>query len=97
MIYARLLQGIGHKGDVLIGLSTSGNSSNIIKAFEVAKQKEMITIGFTGTTGGNMKELSDYLLNAPSADTPRIQECHMLLGHIICQLVEEKLFAPSAE
>lgn len=96
MIYARLLQGIGNKGDVLIGLSTSGNSNNIIKAFEVAKQKEMITIGFTGATGGGMKALSDYLLNAPSTDTPRIQECHMLLGHIICQLVEAALFSPSA-
>jgi D-sedoheptulose 7-phosphate isomerase len=96
MIYARLLQGIGNKGDILIGLSTSGNSNNIIKAFEVAKQKEMITIGFTGATGGGMKALSDYLLNAPSTDTPRIQECHMLLGHIICQLVEAALFSPSA-
>ncbi|MBL0359229.1 MAG: D-sedoheptulose 7-phosphate isomerase [Chitinophagaceae bacterium] len=94
MIYARLLQGIGIKGDVLIGLSTSGNSNNILKAFEVAKQKKMITIGFTGLTGGAMKELSGYLLNVPSTDTPRIQECHILLGHIICQLVEEKLFAP---
>ena len=96
LIYARLLQGIGNKGDVLIGLSTSGNSKNIIKAFEVAKQKEMITIGFTGTTGGAMKDISDLLINVPSSDTPRIQECHMLIGHIICQLVEEKMFAPSA-
>ena len=94
MIYARLLQGIGKKGDVLIGLSTSGNSTNIIKAFEVAKEKGMINIGFTGTTGGAMKNLSDYLLNVPSTDTPRIQESHILLGHIICQLVEEKIFAP---
>lgn len=96
LIYARLLQGIGNKGDVLIGLSTSGNSNNIIKAFEVARQKEMITIGFTGATGGGMKNISDYLINVPSSDTPRIQECHMLIGHIICQLVEEKMFTPSA-
>lgn len=97
LIYARLLQGIGNKGDILIGLSTSGNSKNIIKAFEVAKEKGMITIGFTGSTGGAMKAVADYLLNVPSTDTPRIQECHMLAGHIICQLVEEKLFnAPSA-
>jgi D-sedoheptulose 7-phosphate isomerase len=94
LIYARLLQGIGNKGDVLIGLSTSGNSSNIIKAFEVARQKEMITIGFTGATGGSMKAISDYLINVPSTDTPRIQECHMLIGHIICQLVEDKMFTP---
>jgi D-sedoheptulose 7-phosphate isomerase len=91
-IYARLIKGIGNKADVLIGLSTSGNSKNIVRAFEVAKQKEMITIGMTGTTGGTMKELSDYLLNVPSTDTPRIQESHILLGHIICQLVEEKVF-----
>jgi D-sedoheptulose 7-phosphate isomerase len=95
LIYARLLQGIGNKGDVLVGLSTSGNSKNIVKAFEVAKQKGMVTIGLTGATGGEMKSLSDYLLNVPSTDTPRIQECHMLLGHIICQLVEEKIY-PSA-
>lgn len=93
LIYARLVQGIGFKGDVLIGLSTSGNSKNIVEAFKIAKEKEMITIGFTGETGGAMKSISDYLINIPSTDTPRIQECHMLLGHIICQLVEEKLFA----
>jgi D-sedoheptulose 7-phosphate isomerase len=94
VIYSRLIKGIGNKGDVLVGLSTSGNSINIVKAFETAKEKEIITIGFTGETGGKMKALSDYLVNVPSTDTPRIQESHMLLGHIICQLVEEKLFAP---
>lgn len=92
-IYARLIKGIGKEGDVLIGLSTSGNSKNIVKAFEVARQKSMITIGLTGSTGGEMKALCDYLLNIPSTDTPRIQECHMLLGHTICQLVEEKIFS----
>jgi D-sedoheptulose 7-phosphate isomerase len=91
-IYARLIKGIGNNGDVLIGLSTSGNSKNIVRAFEVAKQKGMLTIGMTGSTGGTMKEFSDYLLNVPSTDTPRIQESHILLGHIICQLVEEKMF-----
>ena len=97
MIYSRMIKGIGNKGDVLVGLSTSGNSTNIVKAFETAKEKDMITIGFTGESGGKMKKLCDYLLNIPSTDTPRIQESHMLLGHIICQLVEEKLFAtPSA-
>ncbi|HOZ79094.1 MAG TPA: D-sedoheptulose 7-phosphate isomerase [Ferruginibacter sp.] len=96
LIYARLLQGLGNKGDILVGLSTSGNSKNIINAFEVAKDKGMVTIGFTGESGGGMKSLSDHLLNVPSNDTPRIQECHMLVGHIICQLVEENLFAPSA-
>lgn len=92
VVYARLLEGIGNTGDVLVGLSTSGNSKNIIKAFEVAKAKNIITIGFTGETGGGMKILSDYLLNVPSTDTPRIQESHILIGHIICQLVEENIF-----
>lgn len=95
VIYSRLIKGNGKKGDVLIGLSTSGNSSNIVNAFEMAKEKEMITIGFTGFTGGRMKEIADYLLNVPSTDTPRIQESHILLGHIICELVEAALFAPS--
>lgn len=93
LIYARLIHGLGKKGDVLIGLSTSGNSKNIVQAFETARQKEMITMGFTGETGGNLKQFSDYLINIPSTDTPRIQECHLLLGHIICQLVEEKYFS----
>lgn len=92
VVYARLVKGLGHKGDVLIGLSTSGNSKNIIEAFKVARQKQMITIGFTGETGGQMKELSDHLFNVPSKDTPRIQESHIMLGHIICQLVEEQYF-----
>ncbi len=92
VIYARLIKGLGQKGDVLVGLSTSGNSKNVVLAFEEAKRKGMITVGFTGATGGKMKEVSDYLLNVPSTDTPRIQESHILLGHIICQLVEEKYF-----
>lgn len=92
VIYSRLIDGIGQHGDVLIGLSTSGNSKNIIKAFETAKEKGMITIGFTGTTGGQLKPVSDYLINVPSTDTPRIQESHILIGHIICQLVEEKMY-----
>jgi D-sedoheptulose 7-phosphate isomerase len=93
VIYSRLIHGIGVKGDVLIGLSTSGNSKNIVAAFEVAKEKGMVTMGFTGEGGGAMKPLSDYLINVPSGDTPRIQESHIMLGHIICELVEEKYFA----
>ncbi|MBP9098148.1 MAG: D-sedoheptulose 7-phosphate isomerase [Ferruginibacter sp.] len=96
VVYSRLVQGIGRKGDVLVGLSTSGNSTNIIKALEVANTKEMITIGFTGATGGKMKDICNLLINVPSTDTPRIQESHILLGHIICQLVEEEYFTPSA-
>jgi len=93
VVYSRIIEGIGEKGDVLVGLSTSGNSANIVKAFEAAKEKEMITIGLTGLTGGAMKSTSDYLINIPSTDTPRIQESHIMVGHIICQLVEEKYFA----
>ena len=93
VVYARLIDGIGNKGDVLVGLSTSGNSGNIVKAFEVAKQKGITTVGFTGLSGGTMKSLSDYLINVPSTDTPRIQESHILIGHIICQLVEENYFS----
>lgn len=95
VIYSRLIEGIGEHGDVLVGLSTSGNSGNIIKAFETARTKKIITIGFTGASGGKMKELSDYLINVPSADTPRIQESHIMIGHIICQLAEEKIFSKS--
>ncbi len=91
-IYSRMIDGIGQAGDVLVGLSTSGNSGNIIKAFEVAQSKGITTVAFTGSTGGKMKVCSDLLLNVPSTDTPRIQEVHILLGHIVCQLVEERIF-----
>jgi len=93
VIYSRLLKGIGNKGDVLVGLSTSGNSKNILNAFAVAKEKKMITIAFTGASGGHLKKDADYLINIPSEDTPRIQESHITIGHIICQLVEEIYFA----
>jgi D-sedoheptulose 7-phosphate isomerase len=92
VVYSRLVEGICQKGDVLFGLSTSGNSANIVKAFESAKAMDVITVGFTGLSGGVMKGLSDYLVNIPSTDTPRIQESHIMIGHIICQLVEEKVF-----
>lgn len=91
-IYARLIDGLGQEGDVLVGLSTSGNSANIVKAFETARSKGLVTIAFTGLTGGLLKAHSDFLINVPSTDTPRIQEAHMLLGHIICQLVEAAYF-----
>jgi len=92
VIYARLIEGITKTGDVLVGLSTSGNSGNIVKAFEMAKTKQVVTIGFTGDSGGKMKAISDYLINVPSNDTPRIQESHILVGHIICELVESNIF-----
>lgn len=87
-IYSRMVLAKGRKDDVLFGISTSGNSGNVVKAMEVAKELDMITVGMTGETGGKMKELSDYLLNMPSTDTPRIQEGHITVGHIICELVE---------
>ena len=91
-IFARLLRGTGHKGDVLIGISTSGNSKNIIEAYNVCKQMGITTISLTGATGGKMKDISDLLLNVPSNDTPRIQESHIMIGHIICELVESAMF-----
>jgi D-sedoheptulose 7-phosphate isomerase len=92
VIFSRLTQAMGRKGDVLIGFSTSGNSTNVIKALEVANEIGMITVAFTGETGGKMKDSAKYLINIPSKDTPRIQECHMILGHTICELVEIALF-----
>jgi D-sedoheptulose 7-phosphate isomerase len=92
VIYARLLEGLAKPGDVLVGISTSGNSANIVKAFEMAKTIGVVTVGFTGASGGKMKELSDYLINIPSNTTPRIQESHILVGHIICELVEIQIF-----
>ena len=91
-VYARLLKGIGKEGDVLIGLSTSGNSKNIIRAFEVARELHITTVGLTGETGGNLAVLCDFLINIPSQDTPRIQESHIMVGHIICDQVESTLF-----
>lgn len=91
-IYSRLVDGTMDKGDVLIGISTSGNSPNIVKAFETARAKGVVTVGFTGASGGKMKDLSDHLLNVPSTVTPRIQESHILLGHIICELTEAAIF-----
>ncbi|NQU88408.1 MAG: D-sedoheptulose 7-phosphate isomerase [Mariniphaga sp.] len=91
-VYARYIEGFGERGDILVGISTSGNSGNIIKALETAKNKEMVCIGLTGQTGGKMKEMVDILLNVPSKDTPRIQESHITIGHIICEIVEQKLF-----
>jgi len=91
-VYSRMLRGMGQAGDVLVGISTSGNSVNILEAYKVAKQKGMIVVSMTGASGGKMKEDSDYLLNVPSSDTPRIQESHITIGHIICEMVEKNLF-----
>jgi len=95
-LFARQVQALGIMGDVFIGYSTSGRSPNILRAFEVARRKEMVCVGFTGNRGGPMRELCDYLLEVPSSDTPKIQEGHLVLGHILCGLVEKAIFrAPS--
>lgn len=92
IVFSRMLECSARKGDVVVGISTSGNSRNIIKAYEVAKQKGIHIISFTGAGGGKMKEYSDILINVPSTDTPRIQESHIMIGHIICELVESNMF-----
>jgi D-sedoheptulose 7-phosphate isomerase len=91
-IYARLIQAMGTKGDILFAISTSGNSPNIIRAIEEAKLKGMKVIGMTGASGGKMKDMCDHIFCVPSVDTPRIQESHILIGHIICYHVEQNLF-----
>lgn len=91
-VYSRMMHAIGKKGDLLFGLSTSGNSANIINAFEACRELGVTTIAMTGASGGNMLALADICLNVPSTDTPRIQESHITIGHIICQLVEASLF-----
>lgn len=92
LIYSRMIDGACKPGDVLVGISTSGNSKNICNAFRKAKDLGVITVAMTGATGGEMKTMADYLLNVPSTDTPRIQESHIMLGHIICEIVEATIF-----
>ncbi len=91
-VYSRMINGSGQEGDVLIALSTSGNSPNIVKALESARAKGMKTVVLTGESGGKAKNGCDYLINVPSKDTPRIQESHIMIGHIICEIVESTLF-----
>lgn len=91
-VYARMVQAAGRTGDVLVAISTSGNSPNILKAVEQARTAGMKVVGMTGDSGGKMRDLCDILINIPSSDTPRIQESHILVGHIICELVEAALF-----
>ena len=91
-IYSRYIKGVGKKGDILIGLSTSGRSKNIIKAFDMAKNKNMICIGLTGENTEDFSKYCDVIISVPSKDTPRIQESHITIGHIICQKVEEIIF-----
>ena len=91
-IYSRLVKAKGREGDVIFGISTSGNSMNILKAFDTAKKLNMISIGMTNEKGGKMINSCDYLLKMPSFDIPRIQEAHILVGHIICELIEKNIF-----
>jgi D-sedoheptulose 7-phosphate isomerase len=93
-IFARQLRGIGRKGDVIVGMSTSGNSANVVKAFETARDMGIVTIGLTGEAGGKLAALSDILLAVPHKQTNHIQEAHITLGHLICALVEESLCSP---
>lgn len=91
-LFARQVQAHGQKGDVFIGYSTSGKSPNVLLAFEEARSRGLICVGFTGNRGGPMRELCDHLLEVPSADTPKIQEGHLVLGHTLCGLVEKAIF-----
>ncbi|MBP5642794.1 MAG: D-sedoheptulose 7-phosphate isomerase [Bacteroidales bacterium] len=92
MIYARMIQASAKKGDVLVGISTSGNSANILNAIEEAKKMGVKTIGMTGEKGGKMTDCCDILINVPSSCTPRIQEAHIMIGHIICEIIEATMF-----
>jgi D-sedoheptulose 7-phosphate isomerase len=94
LVFARQLEALGKEGDVLLGISTSGNSRNVLRAMEVAKEKSIYTIALTGS-GGKMKDLADCAICIPSDQTPRIQECHILTGHIICEIAEEMLLDPA--
>ncbi len=91
-LFARQIQANGAAGDMFIAISTSGNSANILEALKECQDKGIITVGLTGETGGKMADLCDYCIKVPSASTPRIQESHILIGHIICSVVEEALF-----
>ena len=93
-VYARMIDAHGKQGDILICLSTSGSSENILNAILKAKEKGLKVVGLTGKSGGVMKDLCDLIYLVPSQDTPRIQECHLTIGHIICQLIEKEMFAP---
>ena len=92
-VFARLLEGCASKGDVLVAISTSGNSANIIEAVKTAKAMGVGVIALTGATGGKLAGQCDVLLNVPTTDTPRIQESHILIGHILCENIEKELFA----
>ena len=91
-VYARMIRAMGRRGDILVAISTSGNSGNILRAIDAAQEQGMIVVGMTGMTGGLMKDKCNFLLNLPSSDTPRVQESHIMIGHILCELVEAAVF-----
>jgi D-sedoheptulose 7-phosphate isomerase len=93
-LFSRQIQALGQPGDVFIGYSTSGTSRNVLNAFEEARQRNLVCIGMTGSRGGPMTQLCDHLLEVPAGDTPKIQEGHLVLGHILCGLVESAMFTP---
>jgi D-sedoheptulose 7-phosphate isomerase len=94
-IFSRQIEAFGQEGDVAIGISTSGNSRNVVEALRAAKRKDMVTVGLTGESGGQLKLEVDYCICVPSGDTPRIQEAHILVGHILSELVEQAIFGDS--
>lgn len=92
LIFAKQIEALGIQGDIFFGISTSGNSKNILEALNAAKRKKIITVGFTGQSGGQMEDLCDFCIKVPSNETPRIQESHIMIGHVICSIVENNLF-----
>lgn len=92
IVFTRQLKALGHNGDIAIGFSTSGNSENIVQALKIAKEKGLVTVGFTGKSGGKVRDMADYCVCIPSNNTPRIQEGHITIGHIICEIIESELF-----
>ena len=96
-VFSRQLEGMGQGGDIFIGISTSGNSKNIINAFEVAKKKDILSVALVGRDGGEMAKMADIALVVPSESTPRIQESHILIGHIICDIIEREIFGDGVE
>ena len=92
-IFARQIEGLARRGDVAVGISTSGNSANVLKAIAVAGKKRVITVGMTGAQGGKLASAVDYCIRIPSDSTPRIQEGHILAGHVLCEILEQELFA----
>lgn len=91
-VFARQVEALGQEGDVLVAISTSGNSRNVVRAIEAARAKRMVVMGFTGRGGGQMAELCDLCFRVPSGETPRIQEGHEALGHLLCALIEAEMF-----